>query len=233
MKFSVLIYSPQKNYIAPIGGGLLEFLLSVPTALLFDSCPILYSASSPHAHPRGKKNAHNSRNLHFTLHHACERTSKGSTYRLPHCYEHGQKTIVCFFLNFFFCVLFLHFIWPAFNWHLSREIFWYNASAFVCTVRVQSLDSLPLRTQTQIRISATSQPRKSTFPPFSSYLSKEGGGRDWDIETHRTDSKYTQNTAMMESTGCRNGFYSLVAAPYKMLLSLKHQWRNIWGGGEI
>lgn len=72
---------------------------------------------------------------------------------------------------------------------------------------MQSLDSLPLRTQTQIRIGATSQPRKSTFPPFSSYLSKEGGGRDWDIETHRTDSKYTQNTAMMESTGCRNGFY--------------------------
>lgn len=37
------------------GGGVLEFLLSVPTALLFDSCPILYSASSPHAHPRWKK----------------------------------------------------------------------------------------------------------------------------------------------------------------------------------
>lgn len=85
----------------------MEFLLSVPTALLFDSCPILYSASSPHAHPRGKKNAHNSRNLHFTLHHACERTSKGSTYRLPHSYEHGQKTIVCFFFTFFFlCVVF-------------------------------------------------------------------------------------------------------------------------------
>lgn len=88
----------------------------------------------------------------------------------------ARKLLCVFFLHFFFCVLFLHFIWPAFNWHLSREIFWYNASAFVCTVRVQSLDSLPLRTQTQIRIGATSQPRKSTFPPFSSYLSKEAGG---------------------------------------------------------
>lgn len=214
------------------GGGYWNFCF--PFQPLCSLTPVQFyilPARLTHTHA-GKKNAHNSRNLHFTLHHACERTSKGSTYRLPHCYEHGQKTIVCFFLNFFFCVLFLHFIWPAFNWHLSREIFWYNASAFVCTVRVQSLDSLPLRTQTQIRIGATSQPRKSTFPPFSSYLSKEGGGRDWDIETHRTDSKYTQNTAMMESTGCRNGFYSLVAAPYKMLLSLKHQWRNIWGGGR-
>lgn len=158
------------------GGGYWNFCF--PFQPLCSLTPVQFyilPARLTHTHA-GKKNAHNSRNLHFTLHHACERTSKGSTYRLPHCYEHGQKTIVCFFLNFFFCVLFLHFIWPAFNWHLSREIFWYNASAFVCTVRVQSLDSLPLRTQTQIRIGATSQPRKSTFPPFSSYLSKEGGG---------------------------------------------------------
>lgn len=201
----------------------MEFLLSVPTALLFDSCPILYSASSPHAHPRGKKNAHNSRNLHFTLHHACERTSKGSTYRLPHSYEHGQKTIVCFFLHFFFvccfCISFGRHSIDIYPGRFSDTMRVHLFAQFVCSPWILCLCAHKHKSASAPLLSLEKVPFH-LFPPT---CLKRGGGRDWDIETHRTDSKYTQNTAMMESTGCRNGFYSLVAAPYKMLLSLKHQ----------
>lgn len=88
------------------GGGYWNFCF--PFQPLCSLTPVQFyilPARLTHTHA-GKKNAHNSRNLHFTLHHACERTSKGSTYRLPHSYEHGQKTIVCFFLHFFFVCCF-------------------------------------------------------------------------------------------------------------------------------
>ena len=104
-------------------GGNSEFLLSVPTALLLDSCPILYSASSPHAHPRGKE-TRTSRAIYTSsrtwAHEQREHISTPTQLR-----TRPENYCVFFFFYFFFlCVLFLHFIWPAFNWHLSREIFW-------------------------------------------------------------------------------------------------------------
>lgn len=89
------------------GGGVLEFLLSVPTALLFDSCPILYSASSPHAHPRWKKNR--AQLAQFTLYTpsrmwAHEQREHISTPTLLRTWP--ENYCVFFFTFFFLCVVF-------------------------------------------------------------------------------------------------------------------------------
>lgn len=135
----------------------------------------------------------------------------------------ARKLLCVFFLIFFFvccfCISFGRHSIDIYPGRFSDTMRVHLFAQFVCSPSILCLCAHKHKSASAPLLSLEKVPFH-LFPPT---CLKRGGGRDWDIETHRTDSKYTQNTAMMESTGCRNGFYSLVAAPYKMLLSLKHQ----------
>lgn len=122
LPYTSMFYSGQQ-----IKGGESAFLLAVPTTLLFDSCPILYSASSPHTRPH-----RNTRICTVPTVYRITHASRwvGSTYLHPHSYTHthGQKNN-CFFLLFF------HFIWMLLNWYIFISI----VEALICIVCVYSL----------------------------------------------------------------------------------------------
>lgn len=73
------------------------FLLAVSATLLSDSCPTLYSASSPQTH---RHRIRTQFTAHEPLHHTCEPTSggRGSAYRLPRSdtQAHSWKTFSFF-----------------------------------------------------------------------------------------------------------------------------------------